>query len=249
MARLLRMPGVAANTTEAVLQEWTAEEGARVGAAEPIATVETEKAVVDIEAEGEGVVLRRLVPAGSQVEVGAPIALIGEPGEQVDDVDALLAELGVSAGTAPAAAPERRTVPDDPEGGTANTGTATLPAPAEAQQLAQQVTETNGEHRGRIFASPLARRLAREAGLAVEEIQGSGPHGRILRRDVEAAVSGRRPEHGEGEPRLSSSRLPRRRTPTSRTRRCAGRSRPASPRASSRLRTSTCARRSTPAAC
>ena len=203
MARLLRMPGVAANTTEAVLQEWTAEEGARVGAAEPIATVETEKAVVDIEAEGEGVVLRRLVPAGSQVEVGAPIALIGEPGEQVDDVDALLAELGVSAGTAPAAAPERRTVPDDPEGGTANTGTDTLPAPAEAQQVAQQVTqqlaETNGEHRGRIFASPLARRLAREAGLAVEEIRGSGPHGRILRRDVEAAVSGQQPEQGARE--------------------------------------------------
>jgi pyruvate dehydrogenase E2 component (dihydrolipoamide acetyltransferase) len=181
MARLLRMPGVAANATEAVLQEWTAEEGAHVSAQEPIATVETEKAVVDIEAEGEGVVLKRLVPAGSQVEVGAPIAVIGEPGEQVDDVDALLAELGVGVETAP---------PDDPEGGTANTGTGTLPSPAEAQQVAQQVTETNGEHRGRIFSSPLARRLAREAGLAVEEIRGSGPHGRILRRDVEAAVAG-----------------------------------------------------------
>lgn len=199
MARLLRMPGVAANATEAVLADWTVEEGAAFGAEDPVATVETEKAVVDIEAGGAGALLRRLVAPGTKVDVGAPIALIGDPGEQVADVDALLAELGaVSAHAAASAA--------DPEGGTADTGPATLPEPAAAERVvasgaatratpapaaAVAPTSPNGQHRGRIFASPLARRLAKEAGLEMEEIRGSGPRGRIIRRDVEAAVAAR----------------------------------------------------------
>jgi pyruvate dehydrogenase E2 component (dihydrolipoamide acetyltransferase) len=182
MPKLLRMPEVAANQTEAVLQDWTVAENAPFSAADAIATVETEKAVVDVEAEADGVILRTLVPPGSQVEVGAPIALLGEPGEQVADVDAALAELGVTA-AAPAVAPERRLVPDDPEGGTANTQTDTVdvppPTPAEA----------TADDRGRVFASPLARRIAREAGLSVGTISGTGPRGRILRRDVEAALA------------------------------------------------------------
>jgi pyruvate dehydrogenase E2 component (dihydrolipoamide acetyltransferase) len=191
MASLLRMPEVAANAVEAVLQEWQVAENVTFSAEETIATVETEKAVVDVEAEADGVILKRLVPDGAQVEVGAPIALIGDPGEQVDDVDGLLAELGVTPGAA-AVAPERRLVPDDPEGGTANTGThnghpasvaVSAPAPAPGDGTAARET--------RVFASPLARRLAREAGLAVQEIEGTGPRGRIIRRDVETAIASR----------------------------------------------------------
>lgn len=200
MAQLLHMPEVAANATEAVLQDWAVEEGQRFSAGEHIVTVETEKAVVDVEAESDGVILRRLVQAGTQVEVGAPIAVLGDPGEQVDDLDALLAGLGVQAGAATAVVPERRTVPDDPEGGTANTGDEPLPSPEHAEQVAA----TNGAGHGRTFASPLARRLAREAGLSVEEIRGSGPGGRIVRRDVEAALATPRaasappsPPHGD----------------------------------------------------
>jgi pyruvate dehydrogenase E2 component (dihydrolipoamide acetyltransferase) len=185
MARLLRMPEVAANAAEAVLQDWSLEDSSAFSAEEVLATVETEKAVVDVEAEEAGVLLRRLVAAGSQVEVGAPIALLGDPDERVDDIDALLADLGVTPGAAPVA-PERRLVPDDPEGGTANTATHVAqnghPAPA--------TVDREGRH-GRTFASPLARRLAREAGLPVEEITGTGPGGRIVRRDVEAALADR----------------------------------------------------------
>ncbi len=98
MARVLRMPGVAANATEAVLSEWLVEESGDFAAADAIATVETEKAAVDVEADAAGRVLKTLVPPGAQVEVGDPIAVLGDPGEQVDDLDALLASLGVDAG-------------------------------------------------------------------------------------------------------------------------------------------------------
>ncbi len=184
MARLLRMPEVAANATDAVLQGWVLGDGAAFSSDDPLATVETEKAVVEVEAETAGVLIRTLVAAGSQVEVGAPIALIGEPGEVVDDVDGLLVELGAAPG-AQTIVPKRRTVPDDPEGGTANTGETPsapeLPAPQPAGEPAQK-------RAGRIFASPLARRIAVESGVALEDVEGTGPRGRILRRDVESVT-------------------------------------------------------------
>ena len=149
MAHLLHMPEIAANATGAVLQDWSVAERAGFAAGEALATVETDKAIVEIEAEADGVILEWLVPAGAQVEVGAPIAVLGDPGEKVDDVGALRAALGVAADRVPPATGER------------------------------------------VFASPLARKLAREAGLSVDEISGSGPAGRIVRRDVEAAVAQR----------------------------------------------------------
>ncbi len=172
MPRVLRMPEVAADTNEAVLAEWLVPENAGFEASDAIATVETEKALVDIEAEGAGVVLKTLVLAGVLVEVGTPIAVLGDPGEAVVDIDALLVELGVAEPTGPPVVPERRDVPTDP--GSA----APVPTPA-------PVSAPNG----RIFASPLARKLAKDAGIPVEEISGSGPRGRILRRDVDAAIA------------------------------------------------------------
>ncbi len=148
MAELLRMPEIAANTTEAVLSSWPLAEDSAFSRDDVIATVETAKAVVDVAAEADGVLLRMLVKPGTEVEVGAPIALIGAPGEQVVDLDAALADLGVP--------------------------------PA-----------SNG-HR-RLFASPLARRLAREAGLSIHQLTGTGPNGRILRRDVERAQAAPQP--------------------------------------------------------
>jgi pyruvate dehydrogenase E2 component (dihydrolipoamide acetyltransferase) len=171
MPHVLRMPEVAADATEAVLAEWMVAENADFAAMDTIATVETEKALVDVEAEAAGVVLRMLVPAGAQVEVGAPIAVLGSPGEAVADIDALLIELGV-AEPVDHVVPERRDVPTDP--GSA----APIPSPA-------PVDASNG----RVFASPLARKLAKDAAIPVEDIAGSGPRGRILRRDVDAAIA------------------------------------------------------------
>jgi pyruvate dehydrogenase E2 component (dihydrolipoamide acetyltransferase) len=180
----MRMPEVAAGGTEAVLQDWQLAENAMFGAGDVIAAVETEKAVVDVEAEEPGVVVKLLVAPGTTVEVGAPIAVLAAPGEQVDDVGAVLAALGV--GQLPAS-------PPDPEGGKQE-APPTPPIPPALKVVAEQppapaAPSPNG-HGTRIFASPLARRLAKERGLELAQLVGTGPGGRIVRKDVEAAATG-----------------------------------------------------------
>lgn len=184
MARVLRMPGVAANATDAVLSEWLVEESGDFAAADAIATVETEKAAVDIEADTAGRVLKTLVPPGAQVQIGHPIAVLGAPGEHVSDMDALLASLGVASAT-DTVVRERRDVPTDP-GSAAPVVDSTSP-PVVARTVTAPVPPP--ALKNRVFASPLARKLAHDAGLTVDEIHGTGPHGRILRRDVEQAVA------------------------------------------------------------
>src|SRR5919202_5257345 len=93
MATLLRMPEISANTVEAVLADWPLAENAPFSAGDPIATVETEKAVVDVPAETDGVLLRILVEAGKSVSVGTPMAGLGAPRETVADMDALVRRL------------------------------------------------------------------------------------------------------------------------------------------------------------
>lgn len=197
MAHVLRMPGVAANATEAVLAEWLVAESAEFAAADALATVETDKALVDVEAEAAGVVLKTLVAAGSQVEVGAPIAVLAGVGERVDDLAALLRELGV----AESAEEVRRAEPDvDPESGAPLAEESPAPepaAPASPAASSSNGTSSNGTSAapgsgGRVFASPLARKIARDAGLAIEDIPGTGPRRRVLRRDVDAALAERR---------------------------------------------------------
>ncbi|MDT4903442.1 MAG: hypothetical protein QOH52_1458 [Pseudonocardiales bacterium] len=175
MADLLRMPEVAANTTGALVAAWSVAVDSQYRAHDTIVVIETAKASVDIEAESDGVLLATLVPVGVDVPVGAPIALLGAPGEQIADIDAALAALGVEA-PAPAESPgvgDRRP-----------SRSPAAPSPVDGVAVAG----------GRLFVSPLARRLAREAGLDAATITGSGPDGRIVRRDVEAAI--RRSDNG-----------------------------------------------------
>ena len=185
MARLMRMPEVAAGGTSAVLHEWSVAERAEFASEDVLATVETDKAVVDVEADLPGVVVKLLVPSGATVEVGAPIAVLADPGETVGDVDTLLAQLGVAAAA-----------PPDPEGAPDQPLSPLVPAALVPETVAASgltaVPPADGNGHGRIFASPLARRLARESQLPLEGITGTGPGGRIVRRDVEAAT--RRPE-------------------------------------------------------
>jgi pyruvate dehydrogenase E2 component (dihydrolipoamide acetyltransferase) len=179
MARLLRMPEVAANAVEAVLSEWPVPENTPFRSRDTIATVETEKAVVDVPADADGVILRTLVPAGATVAVGTPIALLGAPGEEVEDLGALLSDLGAESALNPSTAPS------------AALATALAPTPAADTSPTAASSTSVGVVDGvgvRIFSSPLARRLAREAGLSLGDIRGTGPGGRIVRRDVEQAV-------------------------------------------------------------
>lgn len=180
------MPEVAANTTEAVLSSWPLAENVAFAKADVIATVETAKAVVDVAAEADGVLLKLLVAPGAEVEIGAAIALIGAPGEQVSDLDAVLAELGAGAPALPA----DEAPPSDPAAapGLLDTPEA-VPAPASAPSVPAPIDSSSTAPSDRVFASPLARRLAKSADLPIGQIEGTGPNGRVLRRDVELALS------------------------------------------------------------
>ncbi|MEW1776935.1 dihydrolipoamide acetyltransferase family protein [Streptomyces sp. NPDC086777] len=174
MAELLRMPEVAAGSTAAVLSGWPVPEGASFQAGDALMIVETEKAEVDVPATVRGTLLKALVPEGTEVEVGSPIAVIAAPGEEVGDLAELLAKLGVvESGETKSAV--RRDVPDS--GPLAETA----PSPDSAAAASEV----------RLFSSPLARRLAREAGISISTITGTGPGGRVVRNDVNAAIAAR----------------------------------------------------------
>jgi len=202
MARLLRMPEVAANTLEATLSEWLLTEDAEFADGEAIATVETDKAAVEVPAEGAGVLVRTLVGPGATVAVGTPMALIAAPGETVADVEAAVAELGGTAAPATVDDPDAPVElagqtpptevsgpPDPPADRTPHTQVSGSPAPTTAVTGSPDRT-ANGEP-PRIMSSPLARRLVREHGLRLEDLTGSGPGGRIVRDDVRRAVAAR----------------------------------------------------------
>lgn len=206
MARFLKMPGVSADSDAAVLEGWLVEAGASVTAGAAIASVETEKAVVDIEVDDDAVIHALLVESGDTVPVGDPIAVLLAPGEAASEAEALVAQLGGSsaADAAPAEPPTidqeeakeavetEDTTVDVPEPQT-QTEPATAPqaevlaAPQEAPAAPQApAAGANGERR---FASPIARRLAKERGIDIATLSGSGPGGRIVRADVESAAS------------------------------------------------------------
>ncbi|GHJ38488.1 dihydrolipoamide acetyltransferase family protein [Streptomyces sp. TS71-3] len=173
MATLLRVPEVAAGATEAVLAEWLVPEKGSFSTGDPLVTLETDKALVEVEAENDAILLRVLVPNGTTIEVGAPMALLGDPAERDADPDHLLAELGVTSATTPPAIEPPATGPLAQEPPT----TPPTPVPPAAP--------AGGD---RVFSSPLARRILREAGLSTDHVRGTGPNGRIVRRDAERAV-------------------------------------------------------------
>lgn len=172
MATLIRMPEIAANATHAVLIGWSVKEGDTVSVGDCLAEIETDKAVVELAAESDGVIGALLVAAGTNVPVGAPIAgLIGK-GESKSDVSALLAQ----AADAAAAKPEFASAPQP-----------TIPAfapPTATSSVESKVLAADAAPGGRIFASPLARRLAKERGIDLAGVKGSGPNGRIVKRDI-----------------------------------------------------------------
>jgi pyruvate dehydrogenase E2 component (dihydrolipoamide acetyltransferase) len=185
MATLLRMPEISANTVEAVLSEWPLAENSEFAAGDAIATVETDKAVVDVPADAAGVLLRTLIEPGKSVSVGTPMAVLGAPGEIVDDIDALVEQLTgerVAVATSAADAPT--------PAGTREVSQSAHPA-APPPSAGTRLSETGGNAPTRVFASPLARRIAKENGLAVGEIHGTGPGGRIIRDDVKRTLAER----------------------------------------------------------
>ncbi|MEU0156233.1 dihydrolipoamide acetyltransferase family protein [Micromonospora fulviviridis] len=190
MAELLRVPEVAAGATEAILVEWLVGEGTAFKTGEPIALIETDKANVEVEAETDGVLLRALANANTKIIVGSPMAVVGAEDERGVDVDALLAQLGVD--NAPGQpAPPRREIPDaEVESSTPERGQRPEDVTAAAGRVQDQ-PQPGKLPPGRLFTSPIARKMLKDAGIAPDQVVGSGPDGRIVRRDVERAIAAR----------------------------------------------------------
>ncbi len=163
------MPALSPTMTEGTLLKWHVKEGDEVGSGDILAEIETDKATMEVEAVDEGRIGKLLVAEGAEgVAVNAPIAILLETGE---DEAALAAPPPTTTAPAPAAA--------------AAPAAAPTPAPTPAPTAA--ATPKAGE---RIAASPLAKRMARQAGLDLAAIRGSGPQGRVVKRDIEAALAG-----------------------------------------------------------
>ncbi|MBW3242402.1 pyruvate dehydrogenase complex dihydrolipoamide acetyltransferase [Epibacterium sp. DP7N7-1] len=167
------MPALSPTMEEGTLAKWLVKEGDTVSSGDLIAEIETDKATMEFEAVDEGVVGKILIAEGSErVKVNTPIAVLLEDGESADDID-------TSAAT-PEAAPAADAAQEAAsEGGSDAAAAPATPAPAAP-------AAANGS---RIFASPLARRIAADKGLDLASIKGSGPRGRIIKVDVENATS------------------------------------------------------------
>lgn len=180
MAAVVRMPAALAGATEGAIQSWLAEVGSTIAEGAPLAEIETEKATVEYAAEVGGVVARLLAEPGANLPVGTPIAVILAPGESADAVDAALAAAGVAEAAPP------------PESAPAAEPVATAEPP--------RVEPVETSSQDRVFASPIVRRLAREQGISLDAVTGSGPGGRIVRRDLEAGLDTARPAAPAAEP-------------------------------------------------
>ena len=175
MAIEIKMPALSPTMTTGTLAKWLVGEGDRVRSGDVIAEIETDKATMEVESVDDGVMAKIFVDAGAEnVAVGAVIAVLAEDGETASDV----AKAGLQEPSSPV--PVTSVAAEAKE--------RAEPAPATAAPVkAVLAPQTKSSDKPRIFASPLARRIAADRNIALEGITGSGPYGRILRRDVESA--------------------------------------------------------------
>ena len=187
MAQTINMPKLSPTMEEGVLAKWTKKVGDKIAPGDVIAEVETDKANMDFPLEDEGVLLKLLVEEGTTVKLGDPVAILGEPGETLAD-----------AGAAPKAEPKtpdaKKAEPPKAEPPKAEPKAATKSAEPAATAPAAAPAASNA----RVKASPLARKIAREQGVDLHALTGSGPFGRIVQQDIlDAAKAG---SQGSGAP-------------------------------------------------
>ncbi|MGN6765296.1 MAG: pyruvate dehydrogenase complex dihydrolipoamide acetyltransferase, partial [Rhizobiaceae bacterium] len=176
----ITMPALSPTMEEGNLAKWLVKEGDEVKAGDVIAEIETDKATMEVEAVDEGKVAKIVVPAGTEgVKVNALIAVLAEEGEDVADA-AKAGGASEKKAEAPKAAEAPKQEPAKAE-----------PAKPEKPQAPAAAPVANGHAVGdRVFATPLARRIAKDGGVDVASVKGTGPHGRVVKADVEAAIAG-----------------------------------------------------------
>ncbi|HET6700415.1 MAG TPA: dihydrolipoamide acetyltransferase family protein [Gemmatimonadaceae bacterium] len=228
MATKVVMEALSPTMEEGRLVKWLKNEGDKIASGETLAEVETDKAVMELVARGEGVLRKRLLGEGATAPVGQLVAVIAAPDENIDALlggasappaaeakpaEDVVAKTQESAGASSvprsaaqsqgeAAAPPQQKVPAFRMGTAAPKGHAP-PSPAPATEQARD----GGNGEGRARTSPLARRLARESGLDLQGVRGTGPGGRIIKRDIEAAIaSGSGAQAAAGAPAAAPTR-------------------------------------------
>ena len=192
MATELKMPQMGYDMEEGTVVRWLKEEGSTVGRNEPVAEIETDKAVVEFESEAEGVLLRIVASEGSIVPVGETIALVGLEGEEADNV--------------PSAGSTESTDSD-------TTIREELTSESERHEVQEPIRNTTQESSEsipttRILATPVARRIADELGIDLKQVAGSGPGGRITKKDVETFDPASSTSTKETNFEMSSSETP-----------------------------------------
>ena len=171
MAKIIGLPKLSPTMEEGTLVAWTKKEGDEVEVDDLLAEVETDKATMEFRSFDRGVLLKILVPEGETLEPDVPVAIIGKAGEDIADLLEQVSSASASA-SAPVPAPEPVSEPVS----------APVSAPAsEPAPVPGSVPAT-----GRVLSSPLVRRLARERSIDLRAVRGSGPHGRIVKRDIES---------------------------------------------------------------
>ena len=181
MAEVVYMPKLSDTMTEGVVAAWTKNVGDAVKSGEVLAEIETDKATMEFESFYDGVLLHIGVETGKAAPVNSILAVIGEAGEDISGVLANAAAGAPGATTDPAPAPASEPVAAP----VAASPTTPNPAPVSAPVAAPVVANNNSE---RVFASPLAKKLAAERGIAIEAVAGTGENGRIVKRDVDHYV-------------------------------------------------------------
>lgn len=199
MATKVFMEALSPTMEEGRLVKWLKNEGDTVKSGDPLAEVETDKAIMELVARGDGILRKRLVGEGESRPVGQLVGVIAAPDENIDALIAGAAPASAAAGAQP---PEQVVAKTQESAGTSSVPRRPAESQGEASAPPQQKTAAAGEvsppaaapgeprgNGGQLRSSPLARRLASERGLDLSRLQGSGPGGRIIKRDIEAAAA------------------------------------------------------------
>ncbi|HEY8376610.1 MAG TPA: dihydrolipoamide acetyltransferase family protein [Nannocystis sp.] len=181
---MVTLPRLSDTMEEGVIAKWRIKVGDKVKRGQVIAEIETDKATMEYESFDAGTVLKLVAPEGEAMPVGAPIAVFGQPGEDPDAVAAPTA-----GGAEPTPAAEQAEAPASGQAPAAAPATAPVAEAPAPSTTSQETGPKEQLQRGRIPASPIARRLAREHDLDLGRIPGSGPRGRVVKADVEQAIA------------------------------------------------------------
>lgn len=189
MASIIQMPRFGDTMEEGLLVRWLKKEGDEVSPGEAIAEVETDKATLELESFEDGVLRKRLVEEGTSVAIGVAVAIMAD--DEDEDISQAVAEAAGGGGGADSSQGEKAASSKEAKAEAGSEGKSSGSAPkaaADGPEAAASDSGSSGSKGGRIKASPLAKKMAEELGVALGSVEGSGPSGRIIARDIDAAA-------------------------------------------------------------